>query len=77
MLPNTILKCFIPQVVALLQAAGLEQYETVFRTEMIDGDIFCELDEQTLETELCVTSKLHRLRLMKLIRKQRLLELQF
>lgn len=67
----------LPKVVALLQSAGLEQYETMFRKESIDGDVFCELDEQTLEKELSVALKIHRLRFMRLIREQRSLRLQF
>lgn len=67
----------LPKVVALLQSAGLEQYETVLRKECIDGDVFCELDEPTLEKEFFVASKLHRLRIMKLIRDQRSLQLLF
>lgn len=45
---------------------GLKQYCEVFKKETIDGAIFVELDEQVLE-ELGMTTKLHRLKIMRLL----------
>ena len=50
----------------LLEAKGLQQYREVFEREHIDGEILQELDDEILEKDLGVTSKLHRIRIMKL-----------
>ena len=36
-------------------------------SEQIDGEVLIELDEQILESDLQISSKIHRIRLMKLI----------
>ena len=51
----------------LLEAMQLDQYKEAFKDELIDGEIFAELDEDVLAEELGVTVKIHRLRLMKVI----------
>ena len=51
----------------LLKSAGLETYAEVFKAECISGDILQEIDESVLSKELGVTSKLHRIRMMRLI----------
>ena len=55
------------QVQQLLEALNLQQYKEAFRAECIDGEILHDLDEQVLQEDLGVTSRLHRIRLMKII----------
>ena len=43
----------------------LTQYSEIFAREQISGEIMVELDEEILKTELGITSKLHRLVLIK------------
>ena len=45
----------------------LPQYKEAFQREQIDGEVLIELDEQILESDLQISSKIHRIRLMKLI----------
>ena len=45
----------------------LGQYQENFSKECITGEILAECDELILERELCVTNRLHILRLMKII----------
>ena len=47
---------------------GLQVYKDKFLEENITGDIFCNLDDEILEKELGVHSRLHRLRLLKIAR---------
>ena len=51
----------------LLKSAGLEAYIEVFKGECISGDILQEVDDSVLSKELGVKSKLHRIRMMRLI----------
>ena len=46
---------------------GLPQYQESVRHEHVTGEILSELDEASLENELGVKSKIHRVRLMKII----------
>ena len=55
------------QMQLVMEGMGLKQYMTVIQKEKIDGEIFLELDETTLTQELGVTSRIHRLKLLKLI----------
>ena len=55
------------QVGSLLKSVGLEAYVEVFKAECISGDILQEIDESVLNKELGVGSKLHRIRMMRLI----------
>jgi len=48
----------------------LTQYKENFSKEGITGDILAELDEDILLHELGVSSKIHRIRLMKIINGQ-------
>ena len=61
---------FLSQIQHLLDAMGLSQYKDTFMSEQITGEILLEIDEDVLQNELGVRSKLHRLRLMKVIRGQ-------
>ena len=45
----------------------MSQYKEAFSKEWVDGEVFSELDEHALENDLGVTSKLHRIKLMKVI----------
>ena len=46
---------------------GLKSYIDVFKREQVDGEILSECDEDVLSNDLCVSSKLHRMRIMKII----------
>ena len=59
------MKCSL-QILEVLDAVGLSQYRHAFAREVIDGEIFAVLDDDTLADELGVTSKIHRMRLLKL-----------
>ena len=56
-----------PQIQQLLGAMQLPQYKVAFQQEQIDGEVLIELDEQILESDLQISSRIHRIRLMKLI----------
>uniref|UniRef100_A0A1X7TPG1 SAM domain-containing protein n=1 Tax=Amphimedon queenslandica TaxID=400682 RepID=A0A1X7TPG1_AMPQE len=47
---------------------GLKQYAATFSHESVDGKLFFELDDVMLEEDLGVTSRLHRLRMMRIIK---------
>ena len=51
----------------LLEVMNLKQYQALFMAEQIDGKILVECTEEVLQKELEITSKLHRVRLMKII----------
>ena len=46
---------------------NLGQYKETVARESVDGEILSELDEQSLESDLGISSKLHRVRLMQII----------
>ena len=46
---------------------GLEQYTPIFKQEQINGDILSTCDDQILQDELKITSRLHRMRLLRVI----------
>ena len=51
----------------LLDHMGLKSYVEIFKREQINGEILSECDEEVLTNDLCVGSKLHRMRIMKII----------
>ena len=55
------------QVQSMLVRNGLEQYLGVFKQERIDGGILSLLGDDDLRLELGMDSRLHRLRLMRII----------
>lgn len=55
------------KVIEMLHKMRFDQYIAEFRNEYISGAIMCELNEEILEKELCIHSKLHRIRLMKVV----------
>ena len=66
------------QVLDMLDALRLSKYRTRFEEEQIAGDILMDCNEEMLEKELGVGMRIHRLRLLKIIRgdysAQRILE---
>ena len=46
---------------------NLEQYKETVAREFVDGEILSELDDKSLENDLGISSKIHRLRLMQII----------
>lgn len=46
---------------------NLEQYIDTFRLQHINGDILSDCDDDILTNELQINSRLHRLRLMRII----------
>lgn len=55
------------QVCELIDVMGLGQYKKKFMEEHISGEILLECDEQVLQDELGVQSRIHRIRLMKVV----------
>lgn len=55
------------QILHVLDSMGLSQYKEVFSRECIDGAILLELDADVLSCELGVKSKIHCVKLTKLI----------
>ena len=51
----------------MIDIMGLGQYKKKFMQEHISGEILLECDEMVLQEELDVRSKIHRIRLMKVI----------
>lgn len=45
----------------------MSQYQKVFLTEQVDGEILCECDDEVLRTELSVTNSIHRKKLMSIV----------
>lgn len=58
---------FHVQVLGLLDCMGLRMYQEKFVSEQVNGEILSECDEEVLQNDLGVTSKLHRMRLIKVI----------
>lgn len=46
---------------------GLKQYQEKFRSEQINGELLVICTEEVLHKELGIATKLHRVRLMKMI----------
>ena len=59
---------FLPlQVRRLLECMSLSQYQDAFQKEQINGETLSDCDETMLQNDLGVVSKLHRMRLLKVI----------
>ena len=54
-------------MLTLLEALGLKQYHDTFKEEKVSGEILSECDEEVLTNDLGIKSKLHRIKLMKVI----------
>ena len=57
----------LQQVQELLSKLGLDKYKESFRRERIDGSILIELDDEILEKELGVDSKIKRIKLLRVL----------
>ena len=55
------------QVSALLDAMQLREYKGKFNSEQVSGAIMIDIDDSILKEELGISSRLHRLRLLKVI----------
>ena len=51
----------------MFEGLHLKQYSEVVLVEGVDGQILMELDEETLQAELGMSNKIHRLKALKLI----------
>lgn len=51
----------------LLDFMGFKSYQENFKREQVNGEILSECDEDVLTNDLGVSSKLHRMRIMKVI----------
>ena len=58
----------------MLKALGLKQYKKTFRKEKISGALLQEIDEEVLKNELGITSRLHRMKLLRVIDGKQLLD---
>lgn len=56
------------QVQSLLTAMDLSQYKESFAREHVTGELLFELEEDDLHSDLGVTSRIHRIRLLKVIK---------
>ncbi len=54
-------------MLALLEAMNLSQHKEAFQHEQVNGEILLEFDGEILRDELHITSKIHRIRLTKVI----------
>lgn len=52
----------------LLRVMNLSQYSETFQEEQVSGELLLDLTEDVLENDLSISSKLHRMRIMKLIK---------
>ena len=51
----------------LLDKLGLSKYKNKFSEENITGSLLSEFDEEILEKELGITSRIHRIKLLRII----------
>ena len=58
-------------MLGLLKSMGLDQYVETFRTERITGEVFVECNEAVLENELGISFKIHRIKLMRIIKEKK------
>ena len=54
-------------MLSILDSMGLQQYKEAFSRESVDGAVLVELDEEILSCELEIKSKIHCIKLIKLI----------
>ena len=55
----------------MLEMLNMRQYQGKFAEDGIDGDVLCDIEESVLETNLGVSRKLDRIKLMKIIKGER------
>ena len=56
------------QVLKLLDSIGMKQYSEVFQEERINGEVLADMDDEMMQSDLGISSKLHRMKLMKVRR---------
>ena len=61
----------VAQVIKMLEVMNMRKYQDRFAEEGIAGDVLCDIHESVLEENLGVTSKLDRIKLMKIIKGER------
>jgi hypothetical protein len=61
----------VAQIIKMLEMLNMKKYQDKFAEEGIDGTILTDIEEHTLETGLGVTSKLDRVKLMKIMKGER------
>ena len=60
----------------LLGKLNLDCYKDIFAAEQISGEVLVECDDEVLSNDLQITSKLHRMRILRIIQgRQSVLEL--
>lgn len=57
----------LTQVLQMLDKLGLSRYKDIFEAEQITGSLLMELDNDLLEQDLGITTKIHRLKIMRVI----------
>jgi hypothetical protein len=60
-------RCTPEQVIKILESLGLDRYKDQFITEQIDGHLLLSLTDEILEHELDIKSKIHRIKIMRVI----------
>ena len=61
----------LQQVEELLSKLSLDKHRESFKRERIDGSILIELDDEILEKELGMDSKIHRIKLLRVLNGRR------
>lgn len=51
----------------MLDFMGFKLYQENFKREQVNGEILSECDEEVLTNDLGISSKLHRMRILKVI----------
>ncbi|KAL5506262.1 hypothetical protein EMCRGX_G007873 [Ephydatia muelleri] len=62
-----LLSMDVEKVLRLLECMSLAQYQEAFQKEQINGELLSDCDETMLQNDLGIASKLHRMRLIKVI----------
>lgn len=60
--------CTRLQVLSILDALGLQEHKQMFKREKITGELLAECDDEILTSELKISLKLHRIKLLGLIK---------
>ena len=55
------------QILKLLDQLNLSMYKETFRREQVDGWLFMELNDGILQQDMGIASRLHRLKLIRVI----------
>ena len=63
-----MLSLFVTQVVQILNKMKLNDYIEIFEKECVTGEVLVDCDEDMLKVELKISNRLHRMRLMSLIK---------